>query len=117
MTRRDHLLAALAMLVLVRPCVAQPLGVQRCEADASRQKAAWAAAPHSWLANDWELETRELQLAWCRTHESSGEQKLHNGENVGRVLFTGDGVHPVVGTIAPGNGLAGGVSLGHAVAS
>src|SRR5205823_4411800 len=117
MTCRDHWLAVLAVLFLVRPCAAQPSGPQKCEVDANRRKAAWATAPHSWFANDWEFETRELQLDWCRTDESSGEQKLHNGENFGRVLFTGDGIHPVVGTIAPGNGLAGGVSLGHAVAS
>jgi hypothetical protein len=106
-----------ALTVLAAPCRAQTPDAQQCETDANRRRAAWAQAPHSWLANELELESREIALDLCRTRASAGDEKMQNGENLGRVIFTGEGVHPVVGTIAPGNGLAGGVALNHASAS
>jgi hypothetical protein len=116
-----HLFPSFILMVMcvavAAPCRAQTSDARKCETDADRRGAAWAAASHSWLASVWELETREIALDWCRTQASAGDQMLHNVENLGRVLFTGEGVHPVVGTIAPQNGFAGGVALNHSSAS
>ena len=111
------LAVVLTALALPRATAAQTADALACEAEANRRKAAWATAKHSGLANDWESETREIQLALCRMRATSGDERLRHAEDLGRVIFTGEGIHPVAGTIAPGNGLAAGAVLNHAWAA
>jgi hypothetical protein len=64
------------------------------------------------LSNVWEIETREIALDWCRLRNTTGkEQQVNQAEDVARVVFTGDGIHPTVGTVAPNSGLGGGLAL------
>jgi hypothetical protein len=107
------LVVVLSALAFPRATAAQTADAVACETEANRRKAAWATAKHSGLANDWESETRQIQLYLCRMGASSGDERLRHAEDLGRVIFTGEGVHPVVGTIAPGNGLAAGAVLNH----
>jgi hypothetical protein len=108
-------------MVLSAACVARAVAQTSdpvaCETEANRRKAAWASSAHSWLETTVELQARELQLSRCRMRASTGEERLHHGEDFGRVLLTGEGIHPVIGTIAAGNGLAGGTALTHEWAS
>jgi hypothetical protein len=95
------------------PALAQTSEAVACETEANRRKANWASSPHSWLETVVELQARDLELSRCRMRASTGTEKLHHGEDFGRVLLTGEGIHPVIGTIAAGNGLAGGAALTH----
>lgn len=95
------------------PAVAQTTDAVACETAANQAKAVWASSTHSWLETMVELQARELRLSRCRMRASRGEEKLHHGEDFGRVLLTGEGIHPAIGTIAAGNGLAGGAALTH----
>jgi hypothetical protein len=113
-----RLMAALVLsAACAAPALAQTSDAVACETAVNRRKAAWASSAHSWLETMVELQTRELELSRCRMRASTGAEKLHHGEDFGRVLLTGEGIHPVVGTIAAGNGLAGGAALTHEWAS
>lgn len=80
-----------------------------CDATASRKSAAWDKSKHSWLANVQHKQDVELPQAWCRVWETNGIDRVLKSIDFGRVLFTGDGLHPSVGGIAPGSGFAGGL--------
>jgi len=88
-----------------------------CETQANRRKAAWATTEHSWFETMLELQARDLELSLCRMRASTGQESLHHAEDFGRILLTGQGIHPVVSTIAPGNGLAAGAAMTHEWAS
>ena len=88
-----------------------------CETQANLRKAAWAKAEHSWFETMLELQAREIELSLCRMHASTGQEKLHHAEDFGRIFLTGEGIHPVVATIAPGNGFAVGAAMTHEWAS
>ena len=96
----------IAALLTSGAAAAQPSDADRCETAANQRKDAWAAGTHSDFADSIESERQQLTLAWCRARASSREERVHHFEDFGRVLFTGDGVHPVIGTIAPGNGIS-----------
>ena len=106
-------LILLCCLLVARTVAAQSPDPVACETQANTRKAAWAQSQHSWFETMLELQARELALALCRMRASTGEEKFRHAEDFGRVLLTGEGIHPVVGTIAPGNGLAGGAALAH----
>src|SRR5438067_10711778 len=113
MTRVQSIVTTLMLVLWTASAWAQARDAVACETEANRRKTAWASASHPWFATALELELRELQLSSCRMRASTGEEKFHQAENVGRVFFTGEGLHPVVGTIAPGNGFAGGGLFHH----
>jgi hypothetical protein len=106
-------LTILCCVLLARATGAQTVDAVTCETKANDRKAAWAKTEHSWFETMLELQARELELSRCRMQASSGEEKLRHAEDFGRILLTGEGLHPVVSTIAPGNGLAGGAALAH----
>jgi hypothetical protein len=113
MTAKRLIVAVVLLAACAAPALAQTAEAVACETEVNRRKADWASSAHSWLETTIELQARELQLSRCRMRASTGEQKLHQAENFGRVLLTGEGIHPVIGTIAAGNGFAGGVVLMH----
>ena len=113
MTAARLMAALVASAAFAVPALAQTTDAVACETAANQAKAAWASSMHSWLETMVELQARELRLSRCRMRASSGEETLHHGEDFGRVLLTGEGIHPVIGTIAAGNGLAGGAALTH----
>jgi hypothetical protein len=109
---RTLAVSAVAVCLIAAPCAAQTPSA-RCEADARARASAWEASSHASFANDWETETREIALAWCRMRASSGREKVERAEDLQALLFTGPGLHPEVGTITPDNGIAVGAQLGH----
>jgi hypothetical protein len=103
----------LCWLLLARAVTGQTADPVACETQANTRKAAWAQTQHAWFETMIELQARDLELSLCRMRASHGEEKVRHVEDFGRVLLTGEGIHPVVSTIAPGNGLAGGAALAH----
>lgn len=114
-----RLLIVAAMFSVAWPGVAyaQAPDPVACETQANARKAAWATAEHSWFETMLELQARGIELSLCRMHASTGEEKLHHAEDFGRIFLTGEGIHPVVATIAPGNGFAVGAAMTHEWAS
>src|SRR5439155_11935280 len=106
--RMKTAVVVIVTMLTARGATAQPSDAARCETEANQRKSRWASTTHSALVNTVETEAQQLALTWCRARASSGEERVHHLEDFGRVLFTGDGLHPVVGTVAPSNGLAGG---------
>jgi hypothetical protein len=96
---------------------AQTVDPVHCETQANTRKAAWATTEHSWFETMLELQARGIELSLCRMHAATGQEKLHHAEDFGRIFLTGEGIHPVVATIAPGNGLAAGAAMTHEWAS
>ncbi len=94
------------------PVEAQPPGPEQCEDRADARGVQWATSEHNWLSNVWETEMREISLDWCRLLNATGKpQQVDQAENVARVVLTGEGIHPTVGTPAPNSGLGGGLAL------
>lgn len=85
---------------------------QTCAARAAQEKVEWGKSEHVWLANVFHTEGLDTRQTWCSIWETHGYDRVHKVEDFGRVLFTGDGVHPVAGSIVPGSGFAGGLGLG-----
>jgi hypothetical protein len=82
-----------------------------CDSAAAKKNVDWAkSGPHSWLASVEHKQDVELARTWCHVWESHGIDKVQKGIDFGRVLFTGDGLHPSVGGIVPGSGFAGGLT-------
>lgn len=110
---RFALVAGLAV-ILIAPAdgSAQTSDAARCETEANRRKSAWQVDDHSWFANEWQHEAQELSLAWCRMRAAAGaREKAYGVGDLGRILFTGDGLRPVFGTVGAGSGLGAGGSL------
>jgi hypothetical protein len=86
-------------------------GADTCDTRAAKQNQAWAkSGRHSWLASVQHKEDVELARTWCHIFETKGIDRVQKGIDFGRVLFTGDGLHPTVGGIVPGSGFAGGLA-------
>jgi hypothetical protein len=86
---------------------------EECDKRAAQEKVDWAkSGPHDWLASDFDKQRIETPQTWCHIWATKGYDRLHKAEDFGRVLFTGEGVHPTVGSIVPNSGLAGGLGLG-----
>jgi hypothetical protein len=91
-------------------CAALACGAETCDSTAAKQNQAWAkSGPHAWLASLQHTQFVETRRTWCHIFETRGIDRLSKGIDFGRVLFTGDGVHPSVGGIVPGSGFAGGL--------
>jgi hypothetical protein len=111
------------LLVIVAVSLATPGGraqttadvsdkAAECDKHAAQEKVDWAkSGPHNWIVSDLEMQRVETEQTWCHIWATSGYDRLHKGEDFGRVLFTGDGLHPTVGTIVPNSNLAGGLAL------
>jgi len=82
-----------------------------CDSPAAKKNVAWAKSrPHSWLADVEHKQYVELPRTWCHIWETGGADRIQKAIDFGRVLFTGDGLHPSVGGIVPGSGFAGGLT-------
>lgn len=111
---------ALACVFLVFPLVSEGQSAatttpspkpQTCEAQAAQRKRDWGQTDHAWLASVFHNERSDTRQTWCSIWETHGYDRVHKTEDFGRVFFTGDGVHPTVGSIVPGSGFAGGLDL------
>lgn len=71
----------------------------------------WAKNQHLWVANVFHTEGVDTRQAWCSIWETHGYDRVPKTEDFGRVLLTGDGLHPVAGSIVPGSGFAGGLGV------
>jgi hypothetical protein len=100
---------ALAAIAAILPALA--CAAESCDSRAAKNNQAWAkSGPHSWLASVQHKENVELARTWCHIFETVGIDRAQKGIDFGRVLFTGDGLHPAVGGIVPGSGFAGGLA-------
>jgi hypothetical protein len=80
-----------------------------CEKSIADEEAAWGKSKHEFLDSVLHKEQIQLKETWCRIGEATGYDRVHKAEDFGRVLITGDGLHPAVSSsIVPGSGLAGG---------
>jgi len=85
---------------------------EKCDERAAQQKLAWAqSGPHNWISSAFHKQDVETPQAWCHIWATNGYDRVHKTEDFGRVLFTGDGIHPTMGSIVPNSGLAGGLAL------
>lgn len=105
-----------AVLLSGYACIAQvdspqPSVNKDCDSELSARKENWAKTKHKWLANVFHKEDSDISDTWCRIGESQGLDRIRKIEDFGRTVFTGDGVHPVGGSIVPGSGLAAGVAF------
>lgn len=83
----------------------------RCDFPAAKKNVAWAESrPHSWFADVEHKQYVELPRTWCHIWETAGFDRAQKAIDFGRVLFTGDGLHPAMGGIVPGSGFAGGLT-------
>ncbi|PYY07878.1 MAG: hypothetical protein DMG69_17210 [Acidobacteria bacterium] len=101
-----------ALLVFAAIALAKAAGaVDTCDSAAAKKNVAWAKSrPHSWLADVEHKQDVEVPRNWCHIWETHGVDRLQKTIDFGRVLFTGDGLHPSVGGIVPGSGFAGGLT-------
>jgi hypothetical protein len=88
-----------------------PSPPQTCDSQAARGKVAWAQTQHVWLASLFHNESADTKQTWCSIWETHGYDRVHKTEDFGRVFFTGEGLHPALGSIVPGSGFAGGLGL------
>ena len=89
-----------------------PATPENCDQKAAAAKSAWAQNPHGDLANVFHAETFGIGDTWCRIWETTGTDRRFKAGDFGRVLFTGDGVHPSVSSsLVPGSGFAAGASF------
>jgi hypothetical protein len=101
---------ALGMVATAVSFAALACAADTCDAQAAKKNAEWAkSGPHAWLANVEHKQDVELAQTWCYIFEAKGFDRVQKGIDFGRVLFTGDGLHPTVGGIVPGSGFAGGL--------
>jgi hypothetical protein len=85
---------------------------ENCDKRAAKEKVDWAkSGPHYWVASDFDKQRVETGQTWCHIWATNGYDRLHKGEDFGRVLLTGEGLHPTVGSIVPNSGFAGGLAL------
>lgn len=84
---------------------------ETCDEREAREEARWEQSPHSGLSNVFHNEHVGIKDSFCRIHETRGKEKVYKIEDFGRNLFTGEGLHPAVGGIVPGSGLAVGGAL------
>jgi hypothetical protein len=88
-----------------------PSAAETCDSIAAKNNVSWAKSrPHSWLADVEHKQSVEIPKNWCHIWETHGVDRLQKAIDFGRVLFTGDGLHPSVGGIVPGSGFAGGLT-------
>lgn len=85
--------------------------LSECEKEINRAKADWARAEHTWVESELHTQSLETKQTWCRTWATKDGARFHNAEDFGRMLFTGEGIHPVAGAIVPNSGIAGGLAL------
>jgi len=85
-------------------------GADPCDTRAAQQKVAWGKSSHSSIASEFHKQQVELEQTWCHIWLAQGWDRLHNAEDFGRVLVTGEGLHPTAGNIVPGSGFAGGLT-------
>jgi hypothetical protein len=84
---------------------------ESCEVRAAKEKLQWGKTEHSWLESVFHNELLDMRQTWCSIWETHGYDRVHKTEDFGRVLFTGEGLHPAGGSIVPGSGFAGGLGL------
>jgi hypothetical protein len=89
----------------------QPSMPETCDSRTAEQKRDWGKTTHDWLSNVLHKQNVETKQTWCHIWETQGYDRVHKVEDFGRVLFTGEGIHPAVGSIVPGSGFAGGLAL------
>ena len=82
-----------------------------CDKEVSREKAEWAKTEHTWVESELHVQRVEEKQTWCRIKATHKGERFHSWEDFGRVLLTGEGIHPVAGSIVPNSGFAGGLSL------
>src|SRR5438477_1475222 len=97
-------LAGLLLSVILCPA-------QDCDKRISKKKTEWGKSQHPWIASVFHDENIDIEQTWCRIGEAQGYDHIHKAEDFGRAFFTGVGLHPSIGSIAPGSGLAGGLQL------
>ncbi len=107
-------LAFFSSMFLSLSCPAQTstsLSLPDCESRSVQQKRDWGKTTHSWVENVLHKEHSDIAGRWCRIWEARGADRIPKVEDFGRTVFTGDGVHPVIGSIVPGSGLAAGLAF------
>jgi hypothetical protein len=104
-----HLLA-LCLCKAQATVPAQPTP-ESCDVRVAKEKVRWSKTPHMWLSNVFHKQKIETGQTWCLIGEAKGYDRVHKIEDFGRVVFTGEGLHPALGNIVPGSGLAGGLAL------
>src|SRR5207302_8822687 len=75
------------------------------------QKKEWGKTTHSFMANVFHKEHSDIAGNWCHIWEARGADRIPKIEDFGRTVFTGDGIHPAIGSIVPGSGLAAGLAF------
>lgn len=88
-----------------------------CDRRAAQEKVRWGKTTHDWLSNVLHKQDVETKQTWCHIWEAEGYDRVHKVQDFGRVVFTGEGIHPSLGSIVPGSGMAGGLALNLARAS
>ncbi len=100
-----------ALLVAAGAICAAAWGADTCDTRAAKKNLEWAkSGRHSWLADVEHQQDVETARTWCHIFETVGIDRVQKGIDFGRVLFTGDGLHPTIGGIVPGSGFAGGLA-------
>lgn len=83
-----------------------------CDRRASQEKDRWGkAGKHVWLSSKLHNQQVETKQTWCHIWVTPGYERVHQVEDFGRMVFTGEGIHPSLGSIVPGSGMAGGLAL------
>src|SRR5438477_12197238 len=86
----------------------RPAAAESCDDKLQAGRQSWGPN-HAWLASVLHNEAAGVSDAWCRIFETTnGADRISKVEDFGRELFTGEGLHPAVGSIVPGGGLAAG---------
>jgi len=100
---------AAIMILCAGSFVAGAAAAETCDERADAKNRDWAKSKHEWLASVEHKQDVELGQTWCHIWETVGIDRLQKTIDFGRVLFTGDGLHPSIGSIVPGSGFAGGL--------
>jgi len=101
---------ALGGVACLAICARIACGADSCDTRAAKKNEEFArSGRHSYLASVEHQQDVELARTWCRIFETKGIDRAQKGIDFGRVLFTGDGLHPSAGGIVPGSGFAGGL--------
>lgn len=91
---------------------ASPTADKECDIRAAQEKVEWAnSGPHSWLDSELFVQKVETEQKWCHIWASHKWDRLHKAEDFGVRFLTGQGIHPVAGSIVPNSGFAGGLAL------
>ena len=103
-------------LVLVPLTCAQTTGTPTttddCNRRAGQEKDRWGkAGQHDWLSSKLHNQQVETKQTWCHIWVTPGYERVNMVEDFGRMVFTGEGIHPSLGSIVPGSGMAGGLAL------